>query len=65
MPWYRDGHSVPVVYKGRSSALWWVDYSYDADPRPFETWLEAIKFALTTLHSYADRHTTNQTGDEK
>lgn len=52
MPWYRNGHSVPVVYKGRLSGLWWVDHSWDGEQASFRDWREAIEFALTTIHPH-------------
>lgn len=52
MPWYRGGHSVPVIYKGRTSDLWWVDWSFDDEQSSFGTWGEAVDFALTTIHPH-------------
>jgi hypothetical protein len=47
-----EGHSRqgrPNVYRGRETGTWWVDYSFDADQRGFETWPEALAFALSTI----------------
>lgn len=52
MPWYRDGHSVPVVYK---TSRWWVDWSFEEDQAGFETWREAVSFALKTIHPHPDK----------
>ena len=50
MPWHRNGHSVPVIYKGPISKRWLVDWSFDYDDEPFDTWGEALEFALGSIY---------------
>lgn len=53
MPWYRNGHSVPVIYK---TSKWWVDWHFEQDQQGFDTWREAMDFALSSIHPESESY---------